>query len=85
MKFNYQVPHKKRWCIRYFMLYEIGNLYIASIQAQLRDLQQVAEDLQIRLEGHRRRAHEADSLREQTLKALQAGDNGKCYATSNTL
>lgn len=53
-------------------------LYIASLQAQLRELQQVAEDLQIKLEEHRRRKHEADRLKEQTLKALEAGDSGKC-------
>lgn len=47
-------------------------------QAQLRELQQVAEDLQIKLEEHRRKKHEADRLKEQTLKALEAGDTGKC-------
>ena len=52
-------------------------------QAQLRELQQVAEDLQIKLEEHRRRKHEADRLKEQTLKALGAGDGGKCHAAFN--
>ncbi|MED6232872.1 hypothetical protein ATANTOWER_003607, partial [Ataeniobius toweri] len=44
--------------------------------AQLRELQRAAEDLQIRLEEHRRRKHEADWLKEQTVKALKAGDKG---------
>lgn len=51
-----------------------------SPQAQLRELQQVAEDLQIKLEEHRRRKHEADQLKEQTLKELHAGDSGKGLA-----
>ena len=46
-------------------------------QAQLRELQQVAEDLQIKLEQHRRKKNEADRLKEQTVKALEAGDGGK--------
>ncbi|XP_075999782.1 glucosidase 2 subunit beta-like isoform X2 [Genypterus blacodes] len=52
-------------------LIEEGVLLWREKQAQLRDLQQVAEDLQIRLEGHRRRTQGADRLKE-----LQAGDNG---------
>lgn len=59
------------------------SLRIASLQAQLRELQQVAEDLQIKLEEHRRRKNEADRLKEQTLKALEAGDSGKCHAIFN--
>lgn len=58
-------------------------VYIVSLQAQLRELQQVAEDLQIKLEEHRRRKNEADRLKEQTLKALEAGDSSKCLATFN--
>ena len=56
-------------------------LCIVPLQAQLRELQQAAEDLQIKLEEHRRRKHEADRLKEQTLKALEAGDGGKCLET----
>lgn len=58
-------------------------LYCVFSQAQLRELQQVAEDLQIKLEEHRRRKHEADRLKEQ--KALEAGDSGKCHATFKLL
>ncbi|XP_056156634.1 glucosidase 2 subunit beta-like isoform X2 [Lampris incognitus] len=45
-------------------------------QTQLIELQQVAEDLQVKLEEHRRRKNTADRLREQTLMALEAEDNG---------
>ncbi len=58
-------------------------LSIISLQAQLRELQQAAEDLQIKLEEHRRRKHEADRLKEQTIKALEAGDSSKCLETFN--
>lgn len=58
-------------------------LYVVSVQAQLRELQQAAEDLQVKLEEHRRRKHEADRLKEQTLKALEAGHNSKCLESSN--
>ncbi|XP_039996478.1 glucosidase 2 subunit beta-like isoform X2 [Xiphias gladius] len=57
-------------------LIEEGVLLWREKQAQLRELQQVAEDLQIKLEEHRRRKNEADRLKEQTLKALEAGDSG---------
>ncbi|GLD53705.1 glucosidase 2 subunit beta-like protein, partial [Lates japonicus] len=57
-------------------LIEEGVLLWREKQAQLRELQQVAEDLQIKLEEHRRRKHEADRLKEQTLKALEAADSG---------
>ncbi|XP_008289066.1 glucosidase 2 subunit beta-like, partial [Stegastes partitus] len=57
-------------------LIEEGVLLWREKQAQLRELQQVAEDLQIKLEEHRRRKHEAERLKEQTLKALAAGDSG---------
>ncbi|CAB1423858.1 unnamed protein product, partial [Pleuronectes platessa] len=57
-------------------LIEEGVLLWREKQAQLRELQQVAEDLQIKLEEHRRRKHEADRFKEQTLKALGAGDSG---------
>ncbi|XP_071758762.1 glucosidase 2 subunit beta-like isoform X1 [Centroberyx gerrardi] len=57
-------------------LIEEGVLLWREKQAQLRDLQQVAEDLQVKLEEHRRRKHEADRLKEQTLKAREAGDSG---------
>lgn len=60
-----------------------AHLSTLCVQAQLRELQQVAEDLQIKLEEHRRRKHKADRLKEQTLKALQTGDNGKCRAVFN--
>ncbi|KAL7374977.1 hypothetical protein ABVT39_009996 [Epinephelus coioides] len=56
-------------------LIEEGVLLWREKQAQLRELQQVAEDLQIKLEEHRRKKHEADRLKEQTLKALEAGDS----------
>ncbi|KAM4564907.1 glucosidase 2 subunit beta-like isoform 2-T2 [Fundulus diaphanus] len=57
-------------------LIEEGVLLWREKQAQLRELQRAAEDLQIKLEEHRRRKHEADRLKEQTLKALKAGDKG---------
>ncbi|KAM6895171.1 glucosidase 2 subunit beta-like isoform 3-T3 [Lycodopsis pacificus] len=57
-------------------LIEEGVLLWREKQAQLRELQQVAEDLQIKLEEHRRKKHEADRVKEQTLKALEAGDSG---------
>ncbi|KAM7377375.1 hypothetical protein PAMA_013928 [Pampus argenteus] len=57
-------------------LIEEGVLLWREKQAQLRELQQVAEDLQIKLEEHRRRKHEADRLKEEILKDLEAGDNG---------
>ncbi|KAM4611756.1 glucosidase 2 subunit beta-like isoform 2-T2 [Polymixia lowei] len=53
-------------------LIEEGVLLWREKQAQLRDLQQVAEDLQVRLEEHRRRKHEADRLKEQALAASEA-------------
>lgn len=67
------------------LVYEVFYAYvmcfhIGYFQAQLRDLQQVAEDLQIRLDGYRRRTQGADRLKE-----LPAGNNGKFYSTSNTL
>lgn len=37
----------------------------------------MAEDLQVKLEEHRRRKHEAERLKEQTLQALEAGHGGK--------
>lgn len=52
---------------------------VVSLQAQLRELQQAAEDLQVKLEEQRRQKHEADQLREQTLNAPEAGDNSKCF------
>uniref|UniRef100_A0A3B4XYS2 Glucosidase 2 subunit beta n=1 Tax=Seriola lalandi dorsalis TaxID=1841481 RepID=A0A3B4XYS2_SERLL len=52
-------------------LIEEGVLLWREKQAQLRELQQVAEDLQIKLEEHRRKKHEADRLKEQTLRALE--------------
>ena len=61
----------------------ILSLVFVSLQAQLRELQQAAEDLQIKLEEHRRKKHEADRLKEETLKALEARDSGKCNATFN--
>ncbi|KAM9836487.1 glucosidase 2 subunit beta-like isoform 2-T2 [Aulostomus maculatus] len=56
-------------------LIEEGVLLWREKQAQLRELQQVAEDLQIKLEDHRRRKHEADRLKDQTLKALEGRDS----------
>ena len=61
----------------------ILSLVFVSLQAQLRELQQVAEDLQVKLEDHRRKKNDADRLKEETLKALEAGDSGKCNATVN--
>ncbi|XP_043954097.1 glucosidase 2 subunit beta-like isoform X2 [Gambusia affinis] len=57
-------------------LIEEGVLLWREKQAQLRELQRAAEDLQIKLEEHRKRKHEADRLKEQTLKALKGGDKG---------
>ncbi|XP_061566177.1 glucosidase 2 subunit beta-like [Cololabis saira] len=57
-------------------LIEEGVLLWREKQAQLRELQQAAEDLQIKLEEQRRRKHEADLLKEKTLKAPEAGDTG---------
>ncbi|XP_030287698.1 glucosidase 2 subunit beta-like isoform X2 [Sparus aurata] len=57
-------------------LIEEGVLLWREKQSQLRELQQAAEDLQIKLEDHRKRKHEADRRKEQTLKALEAGDGG---------
>ncbi|XP_034020591.1 glucosidase 2 subunit beta-like [Thalassophryne amazonica] len=55
---------------------EEGVLLWREKQAQLRKLQQVAEDLQIRLEEHRRREHEAKRFKQQRLKPPAAGDSG---------
>lgn len=66
-------------------LIEEGVLLWREKQAQLRELQQVAEDLQIKLEEHRRRKHKADRLKEQTLKALQTGDNGHTRSNSSVV
>uniref|UniRef100_A0A671TNN1 Glucosidase 2 subunit beta n=1 Tax=Sparus aurata TaxID=8175 RepID=A0A671TNN1_SPAAU len=66
-------------------LIEEGVLLWREKQSQLRELQQAAEDLQIKLEDHRKRKHEADRRKEQTLKALEAGDGGKCLETFNPL
>lgn len=54
-------------------------VYMVSLQAQLRELQQAAEDLQVKLEEQTRQKHDADRLRELTLNALEAGDNGKVF------
>ncbi|XP_036072437.1 glucosidase 2 subunit beta isoform X2 [Oryzias melastigma] len=56
-------------------LIEEGVLLWREKQAQLRELQQVAEDLQIKLEEHRRKKHEADRFKEQTLRALKGEDS----------
>ncbi|XP_034712183.1 glucosidase 2 subunit beta-like isoform X2 [Etheostoma cragini] len=53
-------------------LIEEGVMLWREKQAQLRELQQVAEDLQIKLEEHRRKKHEADRLKEQRVKALES-------------
>uniref|UniRef100_A0A8C2X2I7 Glucosidase 2 subunit beta n=1 Tax=Cyclopterus lumpus TaxID=8103 RepID=A0A8C2X2I7_CYCLU len=50
-----------------------------------RELQQVAEDLQIKLEEHRRKKHKADRLKEQTLKGLQAGDSSLFKRQNSTV
>uniref|UniRef100_A0A8C7WWU0 Glucosidase 2 subunit beta n=1 Tax=Oryzias sinensis TaxID=183150 RepID=A0A8C7WWU0_9TELE len=60
-------------------LIEEGVLLWREKQAQLRELQQVAEDLQIKLEEHRRKKREADRFKEQTLRALKGGDGGKSF------
>uniref|UniRef100_A0A3P9PTX2 Glucosidase 2 subunit beta n=1 Tax=Poecilia reticulata TaxID=8081 RepID=A0A3P9PTX2_POERE len=65
-------------------LIEEGVLLWREKQAQLRELQRAAEDLQIKLEEHRKRKHEADRLKEQTLKALKAGDRGKAPSIFRT-
>ncbi|XP_030018548.1 glucosidase 2 subunit beta-like isoform X2 [Sphaeramia orbicularis] len=66
-------------------LIEEGVLLWREKQAQLRELQQVAEDLQIKLEEHSRRKHEADRLREQTRKAMKAGDGGVSRYNSSAI
>ncbi|XP_072232818.1 glucosidase 2 subunit beta-like isoform X1 [Leuresthes tenuis] len=63
-------------------LIEEGVLLWREKQAQLRELQQVAEDLQIKLEEHRRKKNEADRLKEQTVKALEAGDGALRHQNS---
>uniref|UniRef100_A0A8C6U5V9 Glucosidase 2 subunit beta n=1 Tax=Neogobius melanostomus TaxID=47308 RepID=A0A8C6U5V9_9GOBI len=62
-------------------LIEEGVLLWREKQAQLRELQQVAGDLQIKLDEHRRKKNEAERLKEQTLRALQTGDSGKFNLT----
>ncbi|KAK7909895.1 hypothetical protein WMY93_014579 [Mugilogobius chulae] len=62
-------------------LIEEGVLLWREKQAQLRELQQVAEDLQLKLEEHRRKKHEAD----QTLKALQSSDSGHAGYNSSAV
>ncbi|XP_037550961.1 glucosidase 2 subunit beta [Nematolebias whitei] len=57
-------------------LIEEGVLLWREKQAQLRELQQAAEDLQIKLEDHRKRKHEADRLKEQTIKFIEEGNKG---------
>uniref|UniRef100_A0A3B3HDW7 Glucosidase 2 subunit beta n=1 Tax=Oryzias latipes TaxID=8090 RepID=A0A3B3HDW7_ORYLA len=64
-------------------LIEEGVLLWREKQAQLRELQQVAEDLQIKLEEHRRKKREADRFKEQTLRALKGGDGGKSFHLKN--
>ncbi|XP_062300704.1 glucosidase 2 subunit beta-like [Scomber scombrus] len=66
-------------------LIEEGVLLWREKQAQLRELQQVAEDLQIKLEDHRRRKNDADRLKEETLKALEAGDSGGQYSSVSSI
>ncbi|XP_034413114.1 glucosidase 2 subunit beta-like [Cyclopterus lumpus] len=66
-------------------LIEEGLLLWRENQAQLRELQQVAEDLQIKLEEHRRKKHKADRLKEQTLKGLQAGDSSLFKRQNSTV
>ncbi|XP_055085000.1 glucosidase 2 subunit beta-like isoform X3 [Periophthalmus magnuspinnatus] len=62
-------------------LIEEGVLLWREKQAQLRDLQQVAEDLQIKLQEHRRKKNEA----EQALKALQSIDGGHTRYNSSAV
>lgn len=66
-------------------LIEEGVLLWREKQAQLRELQQVAEDLQIKLEEHRRKKHEADRLKEQTLQALRTRDSGLTRSNSTVV
>lgn len=56
---------------------------ILFLKVQLRELQQTAEDLQVKLEEQRRRKHEAERLKEHTLRALGAQDNGECLECVN--
>uniref|UniRef100_A0A3Q3WTJ6 Glucosidase 2 subunit beta n=1 Tax=Mola mola TaxID=94237 RepID=A0A3Q3WTJ6_MOLML len=51
-------------------LIEEGVLLRREKQVQLRELQQAAEDLQVKLEEQRRRKHEAERLKEHMLRAL---------------
>uniref|UniRef100_A0A3P8UR48 Glucosidase 2 subunit beta n=1 Tax=Cynoglossus semilaevis TaxID=244447 RepID=A0A3P8UR48_CYNSE len=57
-------------------LIEEGVLLWREKQAQLRELQQKAEDLHLKVEEHKKRKHQADQHKEQTLKTLQAGGAG---------
>ncbi|XP_053199280.1 glucosidase 2 subunit beta-like [Scomber japonicus] len=66
-------------------LIEEGVLLWREKQAQLRELQQVAEDLQVKLEDHRRKKNDADRLKEETLKALEAGDSGGQYSSVSSI
>uniref|UniRef100_A0A8C5GPE7 Glucosidase 2 subunit beta n=1 Tax=Gouania willdenowi TaxID=441366 RepID=A0A8C5GPE7_GOUWI len=66
-------------------LIEEGVLLWREKQAQLGELQQVSEDLQLKLEEHRRKKHEAERLKEQALKALEARDGGEGHFFFNLL
>ncbi|KAM8898389.1 glucosidase 2 subunit beta-like isoform 3-T5 [Spinachia spinachia] len=57
-------------------LIEEGVLLWREKQAQLRELQQVAEDLQVKLEERRRTKQEADRHKEHESRAPEAGDGG---------
>uniref|UniRef100_A0AAQ4Q8I5 Glucosidase 2 subunit beta n=1 Tax=Gasterosteus aculeatus aculeatus TaxID=481459 RepID=A0AAQ4Q8I5_GASAC len=62
-------------------LIEEGVLLWREKQAQLRELQQVAEDLQTKLEERRSRKQEADRLKEQTPRPPEAGDGQNSTVT----
>uniref|UniRef100_A0AAQ4Q8S2 Glucosidase 2 subunit beta n=1 Tax=Gasterosteus aculeatus aculeatus TaxID=481459 RepID=A0AAQ4Q8S2_GASAC len=64
-------------------LIEEGVLLWREKQAQLRELQQVAEDLQTKLEERRSRKQEADRLKEQTPRPPEAGD-GRLFRGQNS-
>ncbi|KAM9826916.1 glucosidase 2 subunit beta-like [Neosynchiropus ocellatus] len=65
-------------------LIEEGVLLWREKQAQLRDLQQVAEDLQMKLEECIRGKHEAERLKEKALDTLLVRDAGYPHAEDNS-
>ncbi|XP_053714840.1 glucosidase 2 subunit beta-like isoform X1 [Synchiropus splendidus] len=65
-------------------LIEDGVVLWREKQAQLRGLQQLAEDLQVKLEECRRRKHEAERLKEKTLDIQLVRDAGYVHTQENS-